>query len=230
MSGYVLSDSVVAHDMKRAEERAAATAEKRAASADRSARFAASLEALAAEPRVPCPTCNGTGVETWSGPHAGSCSRCRGFQTVPADAVADAGPGRRLSADRALRFILAGRAFVTLRSTKTGARFTYRVTEKEDAKGVHFVALLTGPENTGDYAFLGTVFEGKRFRHGKRSRVGADAPGARAFAWTFERLAAGRVPETVEIWHSGRCGKCGRLLTDPTSIELGLGPKCRGDS
>lgn len=24
-----------------------------------------------------------------------------------------------------------------------------------------------------------------------------------------------------------RCGRCGRLLTDPQSITLGFGPKCR---
>jgi len=27
-----------------------------------------------------------------------------------------------------------------------------------------------------------------------------------------------------------RCSKCGRVLTDPTSIAIGVGPECRGDS
>lgn len=27
----------------------------------------------------PCPTCKGTGIETWTGPFAGSCSKCRGL-------------------------------------------------------------------------------------------------------------------------------------------------------
>ena len=30
----------------------------------------------------------------------------------------------------------------------------------------------------------------------------------------------------VEIWHEGKCGKCGRPLTVPSSIENGLGPSC----
>lgn len=31
---------------------------------------------------LPCKTCKGTGLETWTGPHAGSCSRCRGAKVV----------------------------------------------------------------------------------------------------------------------------------------------------
>ena len=27
-------------------------------------------------------------------------------------------------------------------------------------------------------------------------------------------------------WHEGRCGRCGRKLTVPESIEAGYGPEC----
>ena len=30
----------------------------------------------------------------------------------------------------------------------------------------------------------------------------------------------------IELWHEGRCGKCGRVLTVPTSISTGFGPDC----
>lgn len=30
----------------------------------------------------------------------------------------------------------------------------------------------------------------------------------------------------VEIWHEGKCGRCGRQLTVPESIESGFGPEC----
>lgn len=33
-------------------------------------------------PRRTCPTCRGEGVESWTGPHAGSCSECHGIRTV----------------------------------------------------------------------------------------------------------------------------------------------------
>jgi hypothetical protein len=28
------------------------------------------------------------------------------------------------------------------------------------------------------------------------------------------------------VWHEGRCGRCGRKLTVPESIESGFGPEC----
>jgi hypothetical protein len=34
------------------------------------------------------------------------------------------------------------------------------------------------------------------------------------------------LPECIEIWHEGKCGKCGRQLTVPSSIETGIGPEC----
>jgi len=35
------------------------------------------------------------------------------------------------------------------------------------------------------------------------------------------------VENGVEIMHIGKCIKCGKPLTDATSIEIGLGPVCR---
>lgn len=36
------------------------------------------------------------------------------------------------------------------------------------------------------------------------------------------------LPDGYSIEHTGRCGKCYKLLTDPLSISLGIGPVCRG--
>ena len=126
------------------------------------------------------------------------------------------------------RFVLAGNATFTIESRKTGARYTYRA-RTADGKPT-FVSLLTGASNETDYEFLGTIFpEGSAYRHGRRSRIGADAPGARAFAWFWERLAS-HAPTTCAFYHSGRCGRCGRRLTVPQSIQTGLGPECAAKS
>jgi hypothetical protein len=47
-----------------------------------------------------------------------------------------------------------------------------------------------------------------------------------AFAWFWDRLRNGNLPEQVEVHHEGRCGRCGRALTVPESIESGFGPEC----
>lgn len=136
-----------------------------------------------------------------------------------------------------LAFVTGGKAFFTLRSVKTGTRFTYRVTAIEDdgrnGYSVHehesrayFVSLLNGPDNWQNYRYIGLVGRDRRFRLTAKSTVSADATSVRAFAWTWERLAAGRSIDGVEVWHEGKCGRCGRKLTVPESIATGFGPEC----
>lgn len=129
-------------------------------------------------------------------------------------------------ATRARDFILAGDARFTFVSAKTGVRYTYRVTQP-DEDTPHFVKVLTGSDNETDYTYLGVIFEESTYRHGRLSRIGQNAPSAKAFAWAWQRIAAGELPESLEVFHEGRCGKCGRALTEPESISLGLGPICR---
>lgn len=126
------------------------------------------------------------------------------------------------------RFALAGDAIFTLRSCRTGARFTYRVeTDRSQAARPSFVSVLVGPDNTGDFQFLGAIFRdiaGPTFRHGRRSRISPTAPSSQAFAfaWTHRRHLDG----LVEVFHAGRCCRCGRMLTTPESVAAGIGPEC----
>jgi hypothetical protein len=139
-------------------------------------------------------------------------------------------------------FMLAGNARVTLVSGKTGARFTYRVRAKDVpttegaaapdvTKTLFFVQLLNGADNTSDYVFLGTIFPGEptTYRHGRKSPVSTDAPSTKGFAWAWSFIAKGELPPGCEVWHEGKCGRCGHPLTVPSSIAIGLGPICAGD-
>jgi len=130
-------------------------------------------------------------------------------------------------------FILGGNATVTFKSTKTGTHFTYKIRRAKDGN-VHFVSVLSGPDNTSDFRYIGCIFpEGSKggvFRHTKKSTVSPDANSFKAFAWSWHNILHGNgsVPDTIEVYHEGRCGKCGRKLTTPESIKCGLGPVCRG--
>ena len=45
--------------------------------------------------------------------------------------------------------------------------------------------------------------------------------------WAFEWFARHfHEYDRIQIWHQGVCSHCGRVLTDPKSIERGIGPKC----
>ena len=130
-------------------------------------------------------------------------------------------------------FAFAGNALITLESRKTWKHFTYKIKAKakdkakdNDKKDFFFVSYLAnGSADEGDFAYLGIVADGK-FRTTKNSRAGSDTEVARAFDW-FMRLPGPDMPNQLVVHHEGRCGKCGRTLTVPESIESGIGPECR---
>jgi hypothetical protein len=125
------------------------------------------------------------------------------------------------------KFIKAGRAVFTVENTMTGMRFTFKV-NKHETKDLWFVSVLRGPDNTCDYLYIGAVFD-TEFRRTKKSRVGENAQSYQVFKWLSDILHSDlNLPNGVKIYHEGRCGRCGRTLTVPQSIEWGFGPDCVG--
>jgi hypothetical protein len=146
--------------------------------------------------------------------------------------------GAVLSSTPAIRdFVFAGKAIFTLVSKATGSRFTYKVARADGTDGSRpwFVSILAGPDNGADYSYVGAVFPSNRAtcRLGRNSHVSKDATSYSAISWFLAHLdsaVAGRSNkiDRVEFWHAGRCGRCGRRLTVPSSIASGLGPTCAG--
>ncbi len=128
----------------------------------------------------------------------------------------------RLSQSNAREYLLAGNAVVTFRNSSTGNRFTYKVRRPDDDHP-HFVMIRTGSE---DWTFMGTIFNGTDYRHGKRSSINRGSQSAKTFVWLWRNIDA--LPPEIEIWHEGFCLRCGRQLTVPESIKSGYGPICSG--
>ena len=128
-------------------------------------------------------------------------------------------------------FALAGNAHFTVENPTTGNRFTFRVsTPKKPArngKTVHFVSVLTGPDNRRHYRYMATIFDGEDLRWTRKSKIAEGAPSASAFKWAFRRKFD-FTDTPAEFWHEGKCGRCARLLTVPASISKGIGPVCAG--
>lgn len=135
--------------------------------------------------------------------------------------------GTRLRTDMLIKpnkrpdFVYAGRSFFTIVSTRTKVRYTYRFRQSKSGP-VYFVDLLRGPNNTSDYSFCGVVRDNKFYR-GKSSRITQSAGGMIAIRWFVEHMES----DLVEVYHIGRCGRCGKALTVPESIKSGFGPTCR---
>lgn len=95
--------------------------------------------------------------------------------------------------------------------------------EREAARGAQVAAYLNGPDNGSDYAKFA-------FLSGRRAQVwrkfdpnGRPARALRILLGMPDPGDAGRAYAAA----SGNCWRCGKLLTDPVSIQTGLGPICR---
>lgn len=133
-----------------------------------------------------------------------------------------------LSQDYALEFIMSGRAIFTVKSLKTGTRFTYKVSIADKAD-CFFVSVLTGSDNNSAYSpmcYIKIINGIPSIMRSTKTWISADAPSSIAFKYVFMNLLIRREMKGLEIWHEGRCCRCGRLLTVPESIEFGIGPEC----
>lgn len=122
------------------------------------------------------------------------------------------------------RYIKGGNSTFTVVSKTTGGRFTFRVQAARDANrnktpNLWFVKARIGASQVYLGVLRGPGFD---FTHGVRSEISRDEPIARAFRWFAKNLTS----DQVEFLPSGKCCVCGRALTDPTSISLGVGPEC----
>jgi hypothetical protein len=129
------------------------------------------------------------------------------------------------SAADATRFIRGGRAVLTIRSHKSGEHRTFRVSRKDDTSPF-FVGLLSGPDNTADYTYIGCLTDNNQVRLTKASKLTCESVPVRAWNYVTRHLEAGNLPPDADVLHEGRCGCCGRALTVPESIERGIGPEC----
>lgn len=128
---------------------------------------------------------------------------------------------KRLQNSDALKFIFAGNSTFTLLNSESGNRFTFKVKKAKDSN-LFFLSVLTGPDQ---YSYLGTV-SGGIYKHGVKSNFSAGVQSEKVFSYVLNKLKSGSLPEFVEVWHEGKCGKCGRQLTVPDSIDSGIGPEC----
>jgi hypothetical protein len=128
-------------------------------------------------------------------------------------------------------FLFAGNAIFTV-SNPEGKRYTYRVKQaakrREGEAVVWFVGMLAGPNNHEDFRYLGLVTARGEVKHGHRSTWPEDSEAWKVAAWAIRLVMGDKAPPSgYRIQHAGYCGRCGRMLTVPESIESGLGPECQ---
>jgi len=122
-------------------------------------------------------------------------------------------------------FALAGNATITLQSLSSGQHYTYKIqapgtdTSMRIGDDARFVKLLVDGDQ---WIYLGMIKEGG-FVLTRASKLSEQAPAVKAIKFFF--LIQELHPQLI-VRHEGTCGRCGRKLTHPESIDRGIGPDC----
>ena len=126
------------------------------------------------------------------------------------------------------KFFSAGNAVFTI-SNESGEHLTFKI-RKGKGQWEKFFAVfyLTGPDNTSSYTYLGKFNPYQlRATPTAKSVMVEDAKPFRVLNWAVKQVAEHKeLPIGYNIQHEGKCCRCGRRLTTPTSIDNGIGPEC----
>jgi hypothetical protein len=129
----------------------------------------------------------------------------------------------------------AGRAVLTFENHEAGTHMTVKVSQARDKRNrkkllpvFHVNVKLLG-DRLQSYAYAGTVFtETGDWNLSRTTRP--DSQVARVFSWLKAVTANPElIRGKVNLFHEGRCCKCGLPLTHPESISTAIGPKCLKD-
>jgi len=119
----------------------------------------------------------------------------------------------------------------TIKSMKTGKDYTFKISQVpfKEKSFIH-IKVEKGYLNFGYVGYFSK--DGNIVRRNKEKNVleTISTPAATAVAWLLRQLRDSKydlLSNSVEIYHLGKCLKCGKTLTDVDSIEYGLGPVCR---
>lgn len=131
-----------------------------------------------------------------------------------------------------IQMLKAGMATFTISNPHGSRTFRIVARPKKDGPGeIYFVSLLTGPDNTQDYTYLGIYApESGKVILTKKSRFTYQTECVRALQWVMDRIHGGEeegiAAAGFALRWSDRCQRCGRELTVASSIDARLGPIC----
>ena len=119
-------------------------------------------------------------------------------------------------------FLLGGKANFILRNIKTNNNLNYKIIlskNNEDIFNIYF--------KSTKWIFLGQINNSKQNFTINWMMPKTYKKEAIIFGTFYEIIfKEDRLPKGIEILYTGHCGHCGRLLTKPKYIELGIGQYC----
>jgi hypothetical protein len=130
-------------------------------------------------------------------------------------------------------FFLGGKATFTVQNNSTGEHRTYKIRKPEPTpqwpNPAWFVKVMHGTDNENHYRYVGKLNPTTgAVELTRASKFAEDSATVKSTRWVMGRVInQTQIPDCIDIRHSGRCGRCGKTLTEPKSLDCGLGPCCR---
>lgn len=131
-------------------------------------------------------------------------------------------------------FVTAGHAIFTI-ECPDGDHYTYRIDRVPGndryPNDAYFAKTLIGSDNENSYAYMGKLDPDTGVvTVTAKSRQYEEQYRFRLLNRVLNRVWAGDhaayEQHGFKTHHEGKCGRCGRTLTVPASIESGIGPEC----
>lgn len=124
-------------------------------------------------------------------------------------------------------YLLGGKAVVTLESP-SGEHHTYAVNQPNSPDifpdGTFFIYCQI---DSGLWLYVGMIEDRYSFRLTRASNWGYDSKIVKGARYIVRMMNGLPYDSRMKLYHAGVCSVCGRQLTTPKSIKLGIGPKCR---
>ena len=125
-------------------------------------------------------------------------------------------------------FFFGGKAIFTVAGPS--GRFTFRASRPKKGKTPNppvFIGVLTGPDNTANYTYMGILNVKGEIVQTYASKFAKAATQVKVAEWAIRQVIAKKpLPAGYSIHHEGKCCRCGRTLTTPESCAAGIGPEC----
>lgn len=129
-----------------------------------------------------------------------------------------------IGSEKIRNYVLGGHGTVTLESD-SGVHHSYSFSCDEKRPDMLWIYTLT---TNNDWVYVGYYNKQYNcFRLTAKSTYKADSPIVKGIAYIFKMMLIPDYSDSrMHLLHEGICARCGRPLTNPDSIELGLGPYC----
>ena len=124
-------------------------------------------------------------------------------------------------------FLFGGKATFQV-SNASKETYVFQVKRHKTESGLFFVSLKKDPYGEFSPSYIGYIKDSKGpiLNKGQKG-IDPNTKVVKVFNWAVNHvIKQNALPENYEITHVGKCGCCGKILTDDLSKSLGIGPVC----